>query len=300
MGYGDGGYFGGSGAYYGSYDDAYNNRDTYDRGYLFTSDKTGGEIGSAASAVGSFGSMLTGLFFGNQQLKMQHRMENIQHQQIRDQFKDRMKDSSLGEMGALRQFQRGTPDAMAQLAAQGQGNSSAANQAKADMDYALQARLSSIQRERALAVGGMKAQEEIWKLQRKMERSQRTAAMISAGIDTAVSLAKVASDQRIKKNFGTVDAQDILAKLESLPVTTWTYEWERDDVKHMGPMAQDFHRIFGLGEPIKGRPASIAHVDLFGVMLASIKALSSQVNDQNERIHRLETVLVDALLQDIG
>jgi hypothetical protein len=267
----------------GSYSAVNNNfggsGDTYDDGYLFTSDKTGSQIAGVAGAAGGLGTAITGLFFGNQQAKMQHQMEDIQHQQIRNQFKDRMKTSSEGQIGTLRSYSRELPDMMAYLSAQGQGDSSASKLVKDDADYGLKLRLDSIQRERALAIGGMKAQEQVWQLQRKMERSQRNAAMISAGISTATSLASIASDQRIKKNFGPVDVQNVLEKLDALPIATWTYGWERDNVKHMGPMAQDFHRIFGLGEPIADRPAAIAYVDLFGVLLSAVKALSLKVKE---------------------
>lgn len=239
----------------------------------------GNEMGGYAAAVGGGTQALVGLLMGNKQMKYQKRINSLQRQQTRDQFKNQMKDSSIGEIGTQRTYQRGLPDVMAQLSAQGQGNSSAANLARDDAKYALNLRLNSIQRERALAVSGMKAQEEIWKLQYKMARAQQQSAAIAAGIDTAISVASIVSDQRIKRNFGPVESQDVLSKLDTLPISTWTYAWERDEVKHMGPMAQDFYKLFGLGHPIQDRPAAIAWVDLFGVLLASVKALSARVKE---------------------
>ena len=37
-----------------------------------------------------------------------------------------------------------------------------------------------------------------------------------------------------------------LAKLDALPVTEWSYQWESPSVRHIGPMAQDFHAAFSL------------------------------------------------------
>lgn len=281
-----GGYVSSKGNSYGSRAEAYDARDTYDDGYAFTSDKTGSQIAGAASVAGGLGKAITSLMFGNRQMKMQKKMTGIQHQQTRDQYKGQMKDSSVSEMGSMREYSRGSQDARAQLAAQGLGSSSAMNQNDEDMKFNRDLKINAIQRQRALATGGMAAQEKIWDLQQKMEKAARTEALISAGIDTAVSMAGAVSDQRLKRNFGPVDAAEVLEKLDNLPLTTWTYEWEKDDVRHMGPMAQDFHKMFGLGQPIADRPASIAYVDLFGVMLASIKSLSAKVQTL-ERIVKL-------------
>lgn len=58
----------------------------------------------------------------------------------------------------------------------------------------------------------------------------------------------VISDRNKKKNFAAVDGDSILRKIADLPITTWNYLWEKDgSVRHMGPMAQDFHAAFALG-----------------------------------------------------
>ena len=62
----------------------------------------------------------------------------------------------------------------------------------------------------------------------------------------------------------------------------------------MGPMAEDFHDAFGLGQDEK----RIANVDADGVALAAIQGLSSQledaredIEDKNARIEELEDEL---------
>ncbi len=83
------------------------------------------------------------------------------------------------------------------------------------------------------------------------------------------------SDRRNKKNIKEIDAVDILEKVAELPVTTWEYK-STDGVMHMGPMAQDFYEIFGLGSS----PTSISSIDTGGVALAAIKGLKQEKDDE--------------------
>jgi hypothetical protein len=43
-------------------------------------------------------------------------------------------------------------------------------------------------------------------------------------------------------------AKALLEELSKLPVSTWRYKWEDPEIRHLGPMAQDFGAAFGLGE----------------------------------------------------
>jgi hypothetical protein len=52
----------------------------------------------------------------------------------------------------------------------------------------------------------------------------------------------------------------------------------------MGPMAQEFHQEFGLGDTDK----SYSPVDANGVAFAAIQALYERVRAQDERIEALE------------
>jgi hypothetical protein len=81
------------------------------------------------------------------------------------------------------------------------------------------------------------------------------------------------SDVNRKHNFLAVEGVDVLARLRTLPVQTWSYRVDPEGVRHMGPTAQDFHAIFGLGDD----PLTISPVDVGGVTLAGIKALDEQV-----------------------
>jgi hypothetical protein len=79
------------------------------------------------------------------------------------------------------------------------------------------------------------------------------------------------SDASVKENFHPVEAGDVLRKLNQLPVQSWSYVFE-PGVNHIGPMAQDFNRLFGVGES-----RTISTVDAFGVLIAAVKALTKEV-----------------------
>jgi hypothetical protein len=90
------------------------------------------------------------------------------------------------------------------------------------------------------------------------------------------------SDQTRKTNITRVNGSDILGKVLSLPISTWAYK-ESSDILHLGPMAQDFHAAFGLGE----KPTTIATIDTSGVALASIQALYELIQQRDVEIREL-------------
>jgi hypothetical protein len=92
------------------------------------------------------------------------------------------------------------------------------------------------------------------------------------------------SDRNQKKNIAPVDGAAILDKVSRLPISSWTYLKEPPEVRHLGPMAQDFRASFGLGDDDRTYYA----VDAQGVALAAIKALNELVAAQEARIERLE------------
>jgi hypothetical protein len=92
------------------------------------------------------------------------------------------------------------------------------------------------------------------------------------------------SDRNKKKNITPADIDVVLDKVSKLPISTWSYTAEPTDVRHMGPMAQDFRASFGLGDDDKTYNAIDAH----GVALAAIQALEKRVVEQGKRIERLE------------
>jgi hypothetical protein len=133
----------------------------------------------------------------------------------------------------------------------------------------------------------------------------------NATTTTGVSLSaggsswNVISDRNRKENFLGIDGEEILARIRGIPVTTWNYIDESRQVRHIGPMAQDWHRAFGFNDDDK----TINQGDFDGVNLAAIKALEArtaelraaqaQLAEKSRKIDELEARLarIEALLQ---
>jgi hypothetical protein len=92
------------------------------------------------------------------------------------------------------------------------------------------------------------------------------------------------SDRNLKRDIEPVDDQSVLELVSRMPVSTWSYRSEDPSVRHLGPMAQDFHAAFGLGDSDRDYDPIDAH----GVAFAAIKALHDQLQEQRARIERLE------------
>jgi hypothetical protein len=92
------------------------------------------------------------------------------------------------------------------------------------------------------------------------------------------------SDRNIKENIEAVNPTDVLAKVVDLPLSTWNYIKDESDTQHLGPMAQDFHAAFGLGDDEK----KIATLDTSGVALAAIQGLNLELKNRDEKIAELE------------
>lgn len=117
-----------------------------------------------------------------------------------------------------------------------------------------------------------------------------------------------ASDRNKKENFQRLDGNAILRKISRLPLTRWNYKGQSE--QHIGPVAQDFYRIFQVGENDK----TISTIDPSGIALigvqelykkwktaekrsaaqstelekqqATIEALQSTIQSQEERLRR--------------
>jgi hypothetical protein len=107
------------------------------------------------------------------------------------------------------------------------------------------------------------------------------------------------SDRNAKENFAAVDPQEVLQQVAALPISRWTFKTEAG-VKHVGPMAQDFHAAFGVGADDK----HIATVDADGVALAAIQGLNQKLEEQRAenaelkaRLDRLEKLIAQESIQ---
>jgi hypothetical protein len=88
------------------------------------------------------------------------------------------------------------------------------------------------------------------------------------------------SDRNMKTNIRPVDVKEVLNRLSRVPISQWSYKTQAPSIEHIGPMAQDFHQAFGLGEDEKG----INTIDTDGVALAAIQGLYEIVKEKDVKI----------------
>src|SRR5215213_9028108 len=86
------------------------------------------------------------------------------------------------------------------------------------------------------------------------------------------------SSRTTKENFSLANGNDVLSKLRGMDVSTWNYIAEGRQVRHMGPMAEDFFKAFQLGIG----NTSIGVQDLAGVSLAAIKELDKRTGEVDQ------------------
>lgn len=106
------------------------------------------------------------------------------------------------------------------------------------------------------------------------------------------------SSRTIKENFLAVNGEDVLAQVRATPVSTWNYIAEGRQVRHLGPVAEDFAQSFGLGVG----NASIGLGDIDGVNFAGVKALEErtarlqqQLDAKSAQVDALQTQLAAVL-----
>ena len=91
------------------------------------------------------------------------------------------------------------------------------------------------------------------------------------------------SDRNAKQDFAPVDAAEVLAKVQQLPLSEWSYK-EDATTRHIGPMGQDFYALFNVGTDEK----HIAPIDEGGVALAAIQGLSGKLTEKDAELRRLK------------
>jgi hypothetical protein len=99
-----------------------------------------------------------------------------------------------------------------------------------------------------------------------------------------------ASDVNKKEDISPLNQADILKKINSLPVLRWKYKGGNE--YHIGPMAQDFNRIFAVGVDDKG----ISTIDPAGISLAGVQVLAKELEELKKQYADLLKV-VQAVLE---
>ena len=103
-----------------------------------------------------------------------------------------------------------------------------------------------------------------------------SSASVGATLPAGSGSWSIVSDRNLKANFASVDDLQLLEALAGIPIQTWNYKTQDTDIRHLGPMAQDFHAAFGVGE----NDTTISTVDAQGVALAGVQGLYHLAQDQ--------------------
>ncbi len=88
------------------------------------------------------------------------------------------------------------------------------------------------------------------------------------------------SDRQAKANVTPVDGDEILARLATVPISSWNYKTQQPTIRHIGPMAQDLYDAFGVGEDNR----YINTVDADGLALVAIQGLYQLAQEQKTQI----------------
>jgi hypothetical protein len=132
----------------------------------------------------------------------------------------------------------------------------------------------------------------------KVGTGQLEMILDSAGNLTITGNYSQNSDRNVKRDIESIDGQEVLARLDQLSLSEWSYIADPEGVRHVGPMAQDFYAAFGLGPD----ETKIAPGDMAGVSLAAVKMLSARNAELEKRITELEQYvrqLVDVPAQEL-
>ena len=100
------------------------------------------------------------------------------------------------------------------------------------------------------------------------------------------------SDRNLKTDFAEIDAAEVLRKVVELPITSWRYRKDEAVVRHIGPMAQDFHAAFGLWNsdtmifPLDGSGVSMAAIQGLHARLVAAEAENDALRARLDRLDR--------------
>jgi trimeric autotransporter adhesin len=95
---------------------------------------------------------------------------------------------------------------------------------------------------------------------------------VGCDLTVAVPSWTCASSRTLKENFLEVDGEEVLWRIRGIPVTSWNMIGADKQIRHFGPVAEDFYQAFGLGLG----ETTIGLGDIDGVNLAAAKALEAR------------------------
>jgi hypothetical protein len=105
------------------------------------------------------------------------------------------------------------------------------------------------------------------------------------------------SDRNAKREFVSVNDDEILEALSTLPILTWSYKADESKSRHIGPMAQDFMAAFHVGSSDR----AIFQIDADGVAFAAIQSLNEKMKRlmrENETLRREMSNMRSEMVRD--
>ncbi len=113
---------------------------------------------------------------------------------------------------------------------------------------------------------------------RRRRRSGSVAGLTSAAVPGAVC------------GGDSVNGYQVLEQVARLPVSSWRYHWDPPHVRHLGPMAQDWWKAFGVGESDR----TICCTDANGVAIVAIQALHRELDELRDEVAALRALIPPA------
>jgi hypothetical protein len=99
-----------------------------------------------------------------------------------------------------------------------------------------------------------------------------TGVQLSSGGSSWASI----SDRDAKENFADVDAGQVLETLAAMPIQTWNLKAQSPDMRHIGPVAQDFNGQFAYLFGEVESPTHVNNMDAIGVAMVAVQGLYAQ------------------------
>lgn len=121
-----------------------------------------------------------------------------------------------------------------------------------------------------------------------------SASDLSTGVELLPGAGSwsILSDRNSKENIEEVDGEEYLRRLEDIEVYEWSYKAQGPDVRHLGPMAQDFHEVFRIGTD----STRINSGDFAGINLLLLQELNDKVREletQDDQVEDLQKQLAE-------
>lgn len=131
------------------------------------------------------------------------------------------------------------------------------------------------------------------------ERADGTGGQETLDVDGSIEADNfnVSSSRTFKTGFEPVDRNEILAQVLDLPIQEWSFKWDRRGSRHIGPMAENFLDLFGVGST-----DSISILDATGIAMAAIQGLHEVVEDRDRELRELREEVADLreMLKDLS